>query len=239
MPELDVLFEDNHLLVIDKPAGLASQGGSEEDHLVARVGAYLKAHHGKPGNVYVGLVHRLDRGTSGVIVVARTSKAASRLASAFRERGPDKTYLALVVAGGSRALPDRGRLEHHVLAAEDQGTRVVPPATVGAKHAALTFEVLSRSPSACLVEVHLETGRKHQIRAQFAAAGWPLLGDRRYAPPEVAARFHRPALHAWRIALTHPVRGDARVFEAPIPSDFSAVMASLGLALKPEPRFGV
>lgn len=238
MLELQVLYEDNHLLVIDKPAGLASQGGSDDDHLVARVAAYLKARYAKPGNVYVGLVHRLDRGTSGAIVVARTSKAAERLASAFRDRGPDKTYLALVQIAGSPP-PDLGRLEHHVVARDDHGTRVVPAGTSGAKHAALTFEVRARSATACLVEVHLETGRKHQIRVQLAAAGWPLLGDRRYAPPEVASRFHRPALHAWRIALTHPVRGDRCVFEAPIPSDFRGVMAALGLELKPAPRNGV
>ena len=233
MSGLTVLFEDNHLLVVDKPAGLLVQGGDAhdaDDHLVARAAAWLRARYDKPGNVYVGLVHRLDRNTSGVVVLAKTSKAASRLSSAFATRAVHKDYLA-VVAGHA---PDHGRLEHRLVATSDGGSRIAAQGDAQAAVARLVYTTLARTKvgaPASLLEVRLETGRKHQIRVQLAAAGHPLLGDRRYAPPGVAARFNRPALHAHTIAFVHPVRGDEVRFTAPIPTDFSALMETLGLAV--------
>ena len=245
---MNVLYEDNHLLVIDKPAGLLVQGGDRatndaDDHLVARAGAWLKAKYDKPGNVYVGLVHRLDRNTSGIVVLAKTSKAAQRLSKAFATRSIDKRYIA-VVAGHT---PATGKLEHWLADTGEGGSRVAtqPDRESGnAKLAKLTFETVSTTtttptptptPASCIV-VRLESGRKHQIRVQLAAAGHALLGDRRYASAAVARHFSRPALHAWTIAFAHPVRGDELHITAPLPADFSRLIAQLGLKVTEPPK---
>lgn len=229
--ELSILYEDNHLLVVDKPAGMLSQSaGAGDEHLVLWAQRYLKERYGKPGNVYVGLVHRLDRMTSGVMVLAKTSKAAERLSRALREHEVDKRYLALVAG----VTPVRDTLIDALLS-DEQGSRVAP-GHPDAKRAELRFERHASAASpipASLIEVELGTGRKHQIRVQLAARGHPLLGDRRYGLREHDGLIPRVALHAWMIALTHPVRGDELSFVAPIPKDFSALMTRLGLALKP------
>jgi 23S rRNA pseudouridine1911/1915/1917 synthase len=247
-PGLVILYEDNHLLVLDKPAGLLSQGAAPgDDNAVTRVADFLRVRHAKPGQVYVGLVHRLDRNTSGVLVLARTSKAASRLAAAFSsagipERPPgrataprpheeasaraEKTYLAVV-----HGLPPSEALLTHALLEHDHGVRVVPPATPGARQAALRLRVVASTARHALVEVSLLTGRKHQIRAQLAAAGHPLVGDVRYGPPRPppgTPAFARPALHAASVALLHPVRREPVRFEAPLPADLRALLAALG-----------
>jgi 23S rRNA pseudouridine1911/1915/1917 synthase len=236
---LNVLLEDNHLLVIDKPAGLLSQSAEAgDDNAVVRAGAYLRDRYQKPGNVYVGLVHRLDRNTSGVLVLARTSKAAARLAEAFSganaadtqsasARRAAKTYLA-VVRG---APPVEGRLEHALVELE-QGVRVVAPGTPHARRAALLFRRLAVASDHALLEVTLLTGRKHQIRAQLAAARHPLVGDVRYGPRSPGAPvLPRPALHALRVAFEHPVARTPVVVEAPLPPDLEALLKTLGLKL--------
>lgn len=229
--ELSILYEDNHLLVVDKPAGLLSQSAEAGDeNLVVLAQRFLKERYGKPGNVYVGLVHRLDRMTSGVMVLAKTSKAAERLSRAFREHAVDKRYLA-VVAG----VPPAAETLVDALVSNEQGSRVAvghPEARRAELH--LVRHTATSSPlPASLIEVELGTGRKHQIRVQLAARGHPLIGDRRYGLREHDGLIARVALHAWTIALTHPVRGDELSFVAPIPKDFSSLMARLGLALKP------
>ncbi len=227
-PGLTVLFEDNHLLIIDKPAGLLCQAAAPgDDHAVERARAFIKARDAKPGNVHVALVHRLDRNTSGVLVLAKTSKAASRLSAAFARRGEasiDKRYIA-VVAG---AAPDTARLVHR-LAEDGHGVRVDP----GGKEAVLELRTLARCPTTSLVEVRLLTGRKHQIRAQLAAAGHPLLGDRRYGGN--ADAFHRPALHARAISLVHPVRQTELRVVAPLPADLLGLLGRLGLTAPMDP----
>lgn len=227
-----VLFEDNHLLVIDKPAGWLSQSAERgDDHLVRWVEHYLREKYQKPGNVFVGLVHRLDRMTSGVMVFARTSKAAERLSRMMRERRFDKHYLAIV----SGDTPEVGRFED-VLVSGPEGSRVAPGHPEG-KRCDLSFARLAvgRDPATSLLDVVLGTGRKHQIRVQLAAHGHPVIGDRRYGLREHDRLVERVALHAWWIALTHPVRGDELRFEAPIPKDFEALMRRCGLVLKPTP----
>ncbi len=235
-PGLSILLEDNHLLVIDKPAGLLSQGAQAgDDNAVSRAATYLRDTYQKPGNVYVGLVHRLDRNTSGVLVLARTSKAASRLAEAFAGRADpglgeraSKTYLAVVEG----APPPEGRLEHALLE-DDHGVRVVAPSAPHAKRAALVFRQVASSQGHALLAVTLLTGRKHQIRAQLAAAGWPIVGDVRYGPralrPGVSA-FDRPALHAWRLTFEHPVARSPVRLESPPPADLLGLLAALGLS---------
>ncbi len=214
-----VLYDDNHLLALDKPAGLLTQAAAAgDDNLLDRGRAWVKVRYAKPGNVYLGLVQRLDRNVSGVVLFARTSKAASRLAKAFRDRDVDKRYLAVVEGAAPPALT----LSHRLLR-RDRGVVVHPQG----KPSRLEARRLARGRGASLLEVRLLTGRKHQIRVQLAAAGFPLVGDPRYGrrSPTLA----RPALHASRLELLHPVRRQALVIEAPLPTDLRALLASAGL----------
>lgn len=220
---LVILYEDNHLLVVDKPAGLLTQPArAGDDSLLERARASVKARHDKPGNVFLGLVHRLDRNVGGVVVFARTSKAASRLAEAFRARRVTKSYLAVVEGVTAPTMA----LEHRLLE-RDGGVVVGAEGATEGKLARLDFERLAACPEASLVRVALHTGRKHQIRAQLAAAGHPIVGDPRYG--HRSARINRPALHAERLGVPHPVGGAPLEFTAPPPADLRALLGQLGL----------
>ena len=221
---LRVLFVDNHLLAVDKPAGLLTQPAEAgDDNLLDRARAWVKERYDKPGQVFIGLVHRLDRNVSGVVLLARTSKAAARLSEMFRQRAIDKTYLAVVEG----RAPAEGALEHLLL--EREHGVVVDRA---GKLSRLAFRRLAVSDAASLLQVELLTGRKHQIRAQLAAAGLPLVGDPRYGRRSLL--IARPALHADRLALEHPVQRVPLVLEAPLPDDLRALMAQLGVAWRDE-----
>ncbi|MBO6577125.1 MAG: RNA pseudouridine synthase [Rhodothermales bacterium] len=206
----EVVHLDNHLLVVVKPAGMLSQEDSTGDvDVVSWAKGYLKERFNKPGNVFVGLVHRLDRPASGLMVLARTSKAAGRLAEAFKARRVEKRYLALVEGFPS----DSGRAEDHLLK-EKRGVKVVKPGRTGAKRAVLTWRLLGAMRGQALVEVELETGRAHQIRAQLAHRGFPLVGDLRYgAKQEFDGR--NLALHAYQLGLEHPVRREPVAWTSP------------------------
>lgn len=209
-----VLFEDNHVLGVSKPPGLLSQGaGADETSLPELLDAYRREAESKPGRAFVGVVHRLDRNVSGVLVVAKTSKAAGRLSAAFRDRVPglEKTYLAWVA--GSVAA-DRGRIVDR-LTRRDRITRRAPADATDAREATLHYVVDGRGPRATRLLVTLETGFTHQIRAQLAMAEHPLLGDEKYGGPP----GDRPALHARRLAFPHPVGGRIVTLEAPLPGD--------------------
>lgn len=197
----DVLFLDNHLLVVNKPAGMLSQEDETGDlDVITWSKHYLKERFDKPGNVFAGLVHRLDRPTSGVMVIARTSKAAGRLAEAFKKRDVKKTYLALVEG----VPPDQGRAEDY-LAKVQRKVKVVRKTHPEGGKAIATWQLLGNLDGASLVQVELETGRPHQIRVQMASRGWPLVGDVRYgARKEFDGR--NLALHAWKLELEHPVQ---------------------------------
>lgn len=214
MAQLDVLYEDNHLLVVAKPAGLATQGAAaEEESLVTRAKAYLKWKYQKPGNVYLGVVSRLDAPVSGVVVLARTSKAADRLNRQFREREVTKSYWALV-SGTPR--PPQGELRDWLVKNEQQRRVVVAgPQTPGAKEAVLRYRTERSLPEAVWLDIELLTGRKHQIRVQLASRGWPILGDARYGSR--VAFPHGIALHAYRLSLIHPVQQTPLEFFAPVP----------------------
>ena len=210
---LRILYEDNHLLAVFKPAGVATMGVKPgEPSLIQQAKQYLKQKYHKPGNVYLGVVSRLDALVSGVIVLARTSKAAARLTEQFKKRTVQKTYWAVVEGHG---LPSAGTFEDWLVKDESaQRMRVVKPGTSGAQAARLSFRRLRELPDATLLEVQLETGRKHQIRVQFAERGHPILGDKKYGgqrsfPGGIA-------LHARQLCLTHPVTKEEVDLLAPL-----------------------
>lgn len=223
-PSIDVLLEDGPCLVVNKSAGVLTEGPpAAEDTLVRRVKEHLKQRDGKPGNVYLGIPHRLDRAVSGAIVFAKNSKAARRLAEQFRDRQVLKIYWALVEAGPA---DDEGALRHWLVKAPDRpAASLVEVGTDGAKQAALHYRVLARRSTGCLLEVTLETGRFHQIRVQLAHIGCPVLGDALYGaslPFEtgIPPRPHSEppiALHARRLSFLHPIRYDRVEVEAPPP----------------------
>jgi RluA family pseudouridine synthase len=208
----DLLYLDNHLLVVVKPAGLLAQADRTGDpDLLALGKAYLKARFGKPGEVFLGLVHRLDRPVSGVMVLARTSKAAGRLTLQFKERRVDKGYLAVVEG----RLEDEGERTDWLLKAGGH-VRAVEAGAPGAKRAVLRWKALAVEGQHTLVEVALLTGRAHQVRVQLAALGAPILGDLRYgAKGEFDGR--NLALHAFFLGFEHPVRRVPLAFAAPPP----------------------
>lgn len=212
-PPLQILHEDNHCLAIAKPAGKLTTGydGSEET-LDRMVKGYLKAKHQKPGNVFLGVVHRLDRLTSGVLLYARTSKAAARLAEQFREGTVEKVYWA-VVAG---AVPSPGRLEDWLRKNHETGhVEIVSSDVRDARHAVLTYECQGTAGGRSWLEVRPQTGRTHQIRVQFARRGHPIWGDVKYGARE---RFnHAIALHARSLTFLHPVRREPITLAADLP----------------------
>ncbi len=217
--ELNVIHEDNHLLAVHKPAGLLVQGdrsGAIDLTVVAK--DYLRRKYGKPGNVYLGLVHRLDRNVSGVVLLARTSKAASRLAAAFRDKKVEKIYQAVVTG---RPHPEAGRLQAWLGAKGDARgvTRARWQPFAGARESLLRYRLLEADQGLSLVEVRPVTGRRHQIRAQLALAGHPLLGDVKYGSRH-RLPDHRLALHALALELEHPVGGRALRLETPPPPDW-------------------
>ncbi|GHV23656.1 RNA pseudouridine synthase [Planctomycetales bacterium] len=216
---MDILYEDNHLLVVNKPAGMLTQGDATGDRSLLDLGKeYLKEKYHKPGAVYLTPAHRLDRPASGAVALARTDKAAARLAEQFRARATvEKIYLAAVE---SDRLPSSGEMRDALLIGGNK-TTMTNSAARGAKNAALTYEVLAARRGRSLVKIKLLTGYKHQIRAQFAARGAPLAGDFRYAPSGAAQPLdngHAIALHAWRLTLLHPTKREPLTFIAPPPA---------------------
>jgi 23S rRNA pseudouridine1911/1915/1917 synthase len=214
-PTLDVLYEDNHLLAVIKPAGLVTMGvAPDRPSLLAQARQYIKQRYHKPGNVYLGAMSRLDAPVSGVILFARTSKAAARLTAQFAGRDVEKTYWAVVEG---RLDPPAGQLLDW-LAPDERHRRmhVVGPQAAGAKQARLSYRTLEESPRGSLLEIRLETGRKHQIRVQFSSCGHPVLGDRKYGSTQPFP--DGIALHARRLTFEHPVKRGTRIeLTAPLP----------------------
>jgi len=216
---LKILYEDNHLLVVEKPAGLATQGVAEgTPSVVTRAKAYLRQKYKKPGNVYLGVVSRLDAFVSGVLVLARTSKAATRLTEQFRTRDVQKVYQAIVEQPPE--VP-AGELSHWLLKNDKERLiEAVPPRTKNAQHARLSYRTLGKHRRGTLVEVELHTGRKHQIRVQLAQIGCPVVGDRKYGSRQPFAD-QTIALHAVRLTLEHPTSKKQVTIESPLPKSWA------------------
>ncbi len=210
-PDIPILYEDNHLLVVNKPAGLLSQ----EDHtgrpdLLNLCKTYIKKEYNKPGNVFLGLLHRLDRPVSGVMVFGKTSKAASRISEQIRARKVKKFYMAILDGDP----PPNGVLEHHLLKNHKNNvTEVIHSPRKESKLAKLSFKTVERIKKMALVDINLETGRAHQIRVQFAEIGAPVHGDKRYG----TSSADPIALHAHKFRLIHPTQKEEMEFIAPIP----------------------
>jgi 23S rRNA pseudouridine1911/1915/1917 synthase len=222
-----ILFEDYHLIAVNKPAPLLTQAPPTVPSLEARVKAYIKAKHAKPAGVYLGIPHRLDRPVSGVVVFARNTKAAQRVHSQFQERAVTKVYWAAVEGAVS---PESGVWEDWVRKVAEESKAVkAAEGEPGAKHAALSYRVLQRFAGGTLVELTPRTGRMHQLRVQSAWRGHPVYGDvmyggsRPFGPPWENPRDKVIALHARRLTIRHPVTKAELTFEAPLPEYWRAV----------------
>ena len=218
---LTILYEDNHLLAVAKPAGLPTMGVPDDrPSLITEAKKYIKKKYQKPGNVYLGIVSRLDAPVTGVIVMARTSKAASRLSQQFRDGEVEKTYWALVE---ETPTPASGECVDWVRHDErHRRMHIAGKSNPDAKQAKLVYQYLRSVGKLAVLEIELKTGRKHQIRLQLSHRGWPILGDRKYGSshsfPEGIA------LHARYLAIRHPVRQTQVELTAPLPASWPAAL---------------
>lgn len=215
--QLAVLYEDNHIIIVNKRSSDLVQGdGTGDEPLDAVVRRYLKEKYNKPGDVFLGVVHRLDRPVSGCVVYARTSKALSRLSELFRTREVKKTYWAIV---SDRPPAEEGVLISYLKKNEIQNKSYVYDKEVkGSKQAELSYRLLAHSERFYLLEVDLYTGRHHQIRAQLAAAGCPIKGDLKYGSPR-SNEGGGISLHSRRVSFMHPVKKEEIITQAPPPDD--------------------
>ena len=231
MPDdLALLHDDIYLLAVNKPAPLLTQAPPAVPSLEARVKAYLKAKHNKPGNVYLGIPHRLDRPVSGVVVFARNTKAAQRIHKQFQDHTTRKVYWAVVEGD---VTPDTGVWEDWVRKIADEARTVkAAEGEPGAKLAMLEYRVLRRLDGRTLVELEPLTGRMHQLRVQCAWRGHPVLGDTTYGstvafgPPAELPRDKVIALHARRLTISHPSTKQPLTLEAPLPAYWEPVVGS-------------
>ena len=215
---MTVLYEDNHIIAVNKTCNEIVQGDKTGDTPLSEiVKAYIKEKYNKPGEVFLGVTHRLDRPTSGVVLFARTSKALTRLNEMFKSHEQiKKTYWAIVQ--GCPKVPE-ARLENWLIRNEEQNTSyIAKPHANNAKQAVLGYKTLVRGENYTLLEVNLETGRHHQIRCQLAAIGCPVKGDLKYG-----AKRSNPdggiCLHARKIEFIHPVKKENICITAPVPND--------------------
>jgi len=214
---LQVLFEDNHIIVVNKRSGDITQGDKTGDKPLSNVvKEYIKDKEQKPGNVYLGVVHRLDRPTSGIVIFAKTSKALERLNKALRDKKINKTYWAVV---NKIQIPVKQTLSHHLIKnPKNNKSSICKATTQGAKHAILHYQVLKQLDNFQLLEIELETGRHHQIRVQLSSLGCTIKGDLKYG----AKRSNKDGsihLHARNIEFVHPVKKEPVTIIAPVPDD--------------------
>ena len=214
---MTVVYEDNHIIIVNKTASEIVQGDKTGDTpLSETVKQYLKEKYNKPGNVFIGVTHRLDRPVSGLVVLAKTSKALARLNEMFRTGKVEKTYWAIVK---KQPPAKEGTLTHYLTRNEKQNkSYAYDTEKPGSKKAFLHYRLLTRSDNYFLLEVNLETGRHHQIRCQLAKIGCPIKGDLKYGFPR-SNPDGSICLHARRVKFVHPVSGKLIEVEAPVPDD--------------------
>lgn len=221
---LPILYQDEHVVVVDKPAGLltvpSAAGVQGEDTVLQRIQEY--ARHLKPRDGYAERVHRLDRDTSGALAFALSAQARAGLIATFRDHRIERSYLAVVAA---RPREPQGVIEAPLREAWISGRKAVARPGEPARPALTRWRVEESLGSAALLEVELETGRQHQIRVHLAHRRMPILGDTVYGTPDRLAR--RPMLHAWRLAFAHPIDGARVAVESPVPEDMREVLAAL------------
>jgi len=209
-----IIFIDNHLIAVTKPAGLLTQPDRNTDEsLIDQTRQWIKEKYNKPNNIFLGLVHRLDRNVSGVVLFARTSKAASRLSKQFREGTPKKHYRAIVLG---KLKEEHTTLVHYLRKEKSLRATVFPRETPTAKRSELSYEVINALENKSLLEVSLSTGRFHQIRAQMAFIGHPIIGDVKYGAPEPLLN-QEIALYAHKLVFSHPVSNEEITLTAPEP----------------------
>lgn len=212
---MKVIYEDNHLLVVEKPVNIPVQADSSRDRdLLSLRKQYIKDKYDKPGNVYLGLVHRLDRPVGGVMVFARTSKAAGRLSKLISTHDFQKIYLAIVC---NDRLPEKGHWEDYLVKNSETNTVTVTDKENG-KFASLDYEVLKTAEGLSLLKIDLHTGRSHQIRVQTSSRNRPIWGDQRYNPK--AVKHQQIALWAYRLEFDHPVTREHLVFVSEPPHSY-------------------
>ena len=216
-PEWPILHLDNHLLGLYKPAGLLVQGDESGEISLLELGkSWLKKEYHKPGRAFLGMVHRLDRPVAGVVLFCRTSKAAARISEQFRAGTARKTYLAVVEG---RPEDDQGHLSNFI-EKNAKNSKIVSVPTEKSRIATLSYRVLDTTGSSSLLEVQLETGRKHQIRLQFSYLGHPILGDKRYGSTKALDR-RQIALFAKALTIMHPTRNAEITIDAPLPKGWT------------------
>ncbi|WP_303839113.1 RluA family pseudouridine synthase [Apibacter mensalis] len=219
LTENQILFEDNHIIIINKKAGQLVQGDKTGDiSLLDEVKSYIKQKYSKPGNVFAGLVHRIDRPTSGIVIFAKTSKALTRLTEMIKKREIKKTYWAVVK---KNEIPKTQRLIHYLKKNEKNNKAIIfnsSSAQSGSKEAILTYKIIKKSDHYLLLEIDLETGRHHQIRAQLSAIKCPIKGDLKYGADRSNSdgSIH---LLARKIEFIHPIKKEKMVLEAPVPEN--------------------
>ena len=213
--DFTVIYEDNHLLVVNKASGVLVQGDATGDiPLVDLCKKYIKDKYAKPGAVFLGVVHRIDRPVSGIVVLARTSKALERMNELFRERETKKTYWAIVI---NKPPQEQGVLIHWLQKDEKKNkTTAYTREKAGALHSELKYQIIGHNSGHFLLEVNPVTGRPHQIRVQLASMGCPIKGDLKYGSP-AANEDGSICLHARQLGFIHPVKKEPILLEAPLP----------------------
>ena len=213
-----VIYEDNHLLVVEKPVNILSQGdNTNDDDMVNLLKKYLKEKYNKPGNVFVGLVHRLDRPVGGCMVFAKTSKAASRLSEQVRNKSFKKTYRAVI--HGNMNKKEDNLLDYLYKNKKTNMVSVVSKNTKDDKDARLSYETLDSQKGFSLVQIDLKTGRPHQIRVQFASRKHPLFGDQRYGQ-HLNKVGQQIALWSYKIEIVHPTTKEKMEFVCDVPNEY-------------------
>lgn len=214
LPRINILYEDNHLLVVEKPINVpVCEDSSQDMDLLSLLKCYLKEKYQKPGNVYLGLVHRLDRPVGGVMVFAKTSKAASRMTKQVMDHQLEKVYVAVVEG----KIPEKGEWVDYLKKNSKRNQSYVTDKEHG-KEAKLRYQRLVERDGFSLVEIYLETGRSHQIRVQFSSRGFPLVGDAKYNPR--ADYKTNVALFAKMLRFYHPVTKELLSFELDLPKRY-------------------